>query len=184
MAIYTKKGDRGTTSLYGENSPRKKSDRRIVAYGTVDELNSQLGLVSGFLTGRSSKLEPDIERIQQDLFEIASTLASPDLKGTQPLPFKIEMDRVRRLEKIVDELEGTLPTLANFIFPGGSKVGSLLHVARTVCRRAEREIVALSEKEKVDDVILIYINRLSDTLFMLARYANHLENKKEKIWKR
>jgi cob(I)alamin adenosyltransferase len=179
MAIYTKKGDRGTTSLYGENVARRKSDQRIVAYGTVDELNSQLGLVLGFLTGRNRKLDGHITSIQQDLFEIASTLASPNTT----LPFTIEMDRVRRLEKLVDELEGTLPALANFIFPGGSRTASLLHVARSVCRRAEREIVALSEKEDVDDVILIYINRLSDLLFMLARWANHLEGKKEKVWK-
>ncbi len=179
MAIYTKKGDRGQTSLYGENAARRKSDQRIVAYGTVDELNCQLGLVSGFLSGRTKKLEQHIESIQQDLFEIASTLASPSTN----LPFKIEMDRVRRLEKVVDELEGTLPALANFIFPGGSRTASLLHVARSVCRRAEREIVLLAEKEDVEEIILIYINRLSDTLFMLARCANQLEGKKEKVWK-
>lgn len=179
MAIYTKKGDYGKTSLYGENSARRKDDQRIIAYGTVDELNSQLGLVCSYCTSRTRRIDKIVSEIQQDLFEIASTLASPNTK----LPFEIKLDRVRRLEKVIDTLEGSLPPLANFIFPGGSKLASLLHVARSVSRRGEREVVKLSKKESVEENILIYMNRLSDLLFMLCREANRLEGKKEKVWK-
>ncbi len=179
MAVYTKKGDRGATHLYGEKLARPKSDQRVVALGSIDELNSHLGFVSGNLTSRAGKYRRIITRIQRDIFEIASCLASP---GNKP-PFEIGLDRVRRLEKIIDDLEGSLPALANFIFPGGSRTGSALHVARSVCRRAEREVVKLSEKEKIEPNILIYINRLSDCLFMMAREINRLENKKEEIWK-
>jgi len=187
MAVYTKKGDKGKTSLYGEPRFRSKSDQRVIALGSIDELNSHLGFVSGNLTSRSGKYGRIITRIQRDIFEIASCLATPsgpDLigAGNKP-PFEIGLDRVRRLEKIIDELEGSLPALANFIFPGGSRVGSALHVARSVCRRAEREVVKLDQKEKLEPNILIYINRLSDALFMIAREVNRLEKKKEEIWK-
>jgi len=179
MAVYTKKGDRGKTSLYGENSSRLKYDFRIGAIGSLDELNSHLGFVASLLAGRTAKLKKYLIKIQKDLFEIASCLAVP----TGDLPFEIGLDKVHRLEKIIDDLEGSLPALANFIFPGGSKPGAALHVARSVCRRAEREVVKLNAKEKLEPKILIYINRLSDTLFMLAREVNRLEKKKEEIWK-
>lgn len=180
MAVYTKKGDRGRTGLYGEKSARTKFDPRIVAIGSVDELNSHLGFVSSQLSRHTRKYRQVIVGIQRDLFETGSCLAtSPGNK----LPFEIGLDRVRRLEKLIDELEGSLPTLANFIFPGGSKAGAALHVSRSVCRRAEREVVRLSAKEDIEPNILIYINRLSDTLFMLAREVNRLEKKKEEIWK-
>ncbi|OGY11293.1 MAG: ATP:cob(I)alamin adenosyltransferase [Candidatus Blackburnbacteria bacterium RIFCSPHIGHO2_12_FULL_41_13b] len=194
MAVYTKKGDKGKTSLYGEPRFRSKSDQRVIALGSIDELNSHLGFVSGNLTprlrsgqARFVRIREEITSIQRDLFEIASCLATPsgpDLigAGNKP-PFEIGLDRVRRLEKIIDELEGSLPALANFIFPGGSRVGSALHVARSVCRRAEREVVKLDQKEKIEPNILIYINRLSDALFMIAREVNRLEKKKEEIWK-
>lgn len=188
MAVYTKKGDRGHTSLYGEKRARPKSDQRIIALGSIDELNSQLGFVSSNLTPRRgawgqtrlARIRAEIAHIQADLFEIAACLATP--QGNK-LPFEIGLDRVRYLEKLIDELEGSLPALANFIFPGGSKAGAALHVTRSVCRRAEREIVKLSQKEKVEPNILIYINRLSDAIFMLAREVNRLEKKKEEIWK-
>lgn len=179
MAVYTKKGDRGTTHLYGENSARPKSDQRINALGSIDELNSHLGFVSSNLSARGGKYKRVVTQIQRDLFEIAAVIASPSGKP----PFEIGLDRTRRLEKIIDELEGSLPALANFIFPGGSKSGAALHVARSVCRRAEREVVKLAKKEKIEPNILIYINRLSDTLFMMAREINRLEKKKEEIWK-
>lgn len=179
MAVYTKKGDRGKTSLYGENSSRFKYDLRIWAIGSIDELNSCLGFVNSFLVGRTAKYKKNLVEIQKDLFEIASCLGTP----TGRLPFEIGLDRVRRLEKIIDELEGTLPTLSNFIFPGGSKAGSALHVARSVCRRAEREIVKLAAKEKIEPNVLVYMNRLSDCLFMIAREVNRLEKKKEEIWR-
>lgn len=180
MAIYTKQGDRGTTSLYGESKKRTKDDLRIEAYGTIDELNSHIGSVISFLTPKTKKLRPHLLEIQKDLFEIASCLAT-SLK--QVPPFRVGHNKTRRLEKLIDELEGSLPVLQNFIFPGGGKVGASLHIARTVCRRAERRIVALSKKEKIDSEILIYINRLSDALFMVARWANKLEDRKEEIWR-
>ena len=181
MAIYTKKGDRGLTSLYGESGQRRKDDLRIKAYGTVDELNSQLGFAISLLSAKSKGLKPGLVTIQKDLFEIASTLATPSM---QKPPFEIGREKTVRLEKIIDSFEGSLPVLQNFIYPGGSKAGAAMHVARTVCRRAEREIVTLANKEKVDPQILIYINRLSDTLFMLAREVNRLEKKQEEIWKK
>lgn len=196
MAVYTKKGDRGYTTLYGGKSARPKSDQRVVALGSIDELNSQLGFVSSLISLRRSsgqlglrRIKGEITRIQSDLFEIAAVLAtpaSPAKRGETPgveSPFKIDLDRVRRLEKIIDQLEGSLPVLANFIFPGGSKPGAVLHVSRSVCRRAEREVVKLSEKEKIEPNVLIYLNRLSDCLFMMAREVNGLEKKKEEIWK-
>ncbi|MDO8503926.1 MAG: cob(I)yrinic acid a,c-diamide adenosyltransferase [bacterium] len=180
MAIYTKRGDRGTTSLYGETRRRSKSNERIAAYGTVDELSSQLGLASSLLSLRGRKLGGVLRGIQQDLFEIASELAtSPSRKPV----VAIKPTRARELEKLIDELEGKLPVLANFIFPGGSQAGAAMHVARSVARRAEREVVALAKKEKVRAEILIYMNRLSDALFMLARKINHLEKKPEEKWR-
>lgn len=181
MAVYTKLGDRGTTSLYGEDKKRSKDDLRIEAYGTVDELNSHLGSVISFLTPKTKKLFSHLLSVQKDLFEIASCLATPH--SVDP-PFSVEHDKTKRLEKIIDEIEGSLPVLQNFIFPGGGKVGASLHIARTVCRRAERRIVSLSKKEEVNSEILIYINRLSDMVFMIARWANKLEGKKEEIWKK
>lgn len=189
MAVYTKKGDKGKTGLYGETGTRSKSDSRIISIGTIDELNSHLGFVSSNLTSRTGKYRRIISQIQRDIFEIAACLASPPASSANrgesgKPPFEIGLDRVRRLEKIIDELEGSLPALANFIFPGGSKAGSALHIARSVARRAEREVVKLSEKEKIEPNILIYINRLSDCLFMMAREINRLEKKKEEIWKK
>lgn len=176
MAIYTRRGDRGRTSLYN-GKRRWKNDPRVIALGTVDELNSQLGFVSSLLSPRTRKLEGIFYQIQQDLFEIASELASGK-------PSFVTAKRVREMERVVDNLEAELPVLANFIFPGGSPAGAALHVTRGVCRRAERELVTLSRKEKVNPNILIYFNRLSDLLFMLARKVNRLEKYPERIWKR
>lgn len=180
MAIYTKRGDRGTTTLYGEKRRRSKSNERIAAYGTVDELNSYLGLASSLLTRRGRKLRGVIRGIQQDLFEIASELATPP-RGKSVVA--IRPTRARELEKLIDDLEGKLPVLANFIFPGGAPAGAAMHVARSVCRRAERDVVKLSKKEKVRSEILVYMNRLSDTLFMLAREINHIEGVVEEKWR-
>ncbi|MBI4033293.1 MAG: cob(I)yrinic acid a,c-diamide adenosyltransferase [Candidatus Blackburnbacteria bacterium] len=180
MAIYTKRGDRGTTTLYGEKRRRSKSNERISAYGTVDELNSQLGLASSLLSPRTRRLKVPIRGIQQDLFEIAAELATPPPRKPA---VAIKSDRARKLEKLIDDLEGRLPVLANFIFPGGSSAGAAMHVARSICRRAERVIVKLAKKEKVRAEILVYLNRLSDTLFMLAREINHLDKKPEEKWR-
>lgn len=194
MSIYTKKGDQGTTVLLGGKRRVRKDSQRIIAYGTVDELQSQLGFVESLMKQRaparnafpptSVKLRRDaggeIKRIQQDLFEIEAELSTP---GSRKPPVCLSERRVKELEKLIDELEGKLPVLANFIFPGGSPGGAALHVARTICRRAEREVVKLARRENVNENVIKYLNRLSDALFMLAREANRLEGNPEEIWK-
>lgn len=179
MKIYTKTGDKGMTSLMGGKRVRKDS-QRVDSYGTVDELNSVLGVVSSFLTGKNEKVlhvKDEIERIQNDLFDIGSHLADP---GADPLSFL--PIRVATFEKIIDQMTSKLPPLRNFILPSGSHAGAHLHQSRTVTRRVERRLVALSQKEKVDISILIYFNRLSDLLFTMARYINHKDKQPETIW--
>lgn len=183
MAIYTRRGDQGKTSLYSPHpggNRKWKDDQRIVSIGTVDELNSQLGMVSSLLSGRAKEIKGIIGRIQQDLFEIGAELAVPCDKPH----FSVTLKKVRGMEGIIDDLEGKLPALGNFIFPGGSPSGAALHIARSVSRRAEREAVRLSRKEKVNPNILIYLNRLSDLLFMLARKINRLDKSPEEMWKK
>ncbi len=179
MKIYTKTGDAGTTALYGgERVP--KSALRIAAYGEVDELNAVLGVVCA-----QTRLEPirdSLIQVQSALFTVGAQLASPKA------PPKIEIitsAHVDFLERQMDVISETLPALKNFIIPGGSVTASFLHLARTVCRRAERSIVALSELEgeKVDGWLIIYVNRLSDFLFVLARLANLLESIADVPWK-
>ena len=178
MKIYTKTGDSGTTSLFG-GKRLTKDDLRVEAYGNVDELNSLLGTVL-------SEQPPDniakkLLRIQEELFVLGTGLASPGI-------LKVKIPRVKkpfitRLEQEIDSWDKNLPKLRNFILPGGSKVGSQLHLARSVARRAERSLAALSQNEKINKNAQIYINSLSDWLFVLARYVNKLEGQEEKIWK-
>lgn len=179
MAIYTRRGDRGKTSLFGGQYRARKDSPRIAALGTIDELNSQLGFAVSFLPRRSG-VKDIIVSIQKTLFEIAAEVGTPPRVKS---PFVLTQSRVKELEKIIDELEGSLPALANFIFPGGSTPGAVLHISRSVCRRAEREVVRLARREKVNPEILRYLNRLSDCLFMLAREVNRVEGKKEEVWK-
>lgn len=187
MAIYTRRGDQGKTSLYSPHpggNRKWKDDQRVVSIGTVDELNSQLGFVSSLLSGRAKGVKGIIGRIQQDLFEIGAELAAPH--GNPPVGghhFSVTLKKVREVEGIIDDLEGKLPALGNFIFPGGSPSGAAMHIARSVSRRAEREVVRLSRKEKVNPNILVYLNRLSDLLFMLARKVNQLEKAPEDVWR-
>lgn len=178
VKIYTKTGDRGTTSLFGGQRTEKGS-LRIVAYGTVDELNSVLGVVL------SQDLPLDISkkllRVQSELFVLGSDLASPyGLKVKIP---RVTSSYAKRLEKEIDLWTKQLPLLRNFILPGGSLAGAQLHMARTITRRAERAIVNLDRSEKINKYAIIFINRLSDWLFTLARYVNYLEKKREVIWK-
>ena len=177
MAIYTKKGDRGETSLYDVDARKakriSKSSDRIEAIGSIDEVNSLLGVAASFV--KYKKTIKFIEDIQRDLLTIGSMLAGSKLKLSE--------DRVDDLEEIIDELEGKLPVLSNFILPGGSGSAAHLHQARCIVRRAERVIVKLGQKEHVDEIILMYINRLSDLLFMLAREQNSKAKVKDKIWK-
>ena len=175
MVIYTKGGDKGKTSLYSQTKKKRrvlKDSLRINAIGGIDEANSFLGVVVAFSNPR--KLKGEIAEIQKDLLTIGSMLAGSSLK--------LSPDRTKHFEKTIDLIDAKLLVLANFILPGGGKIGSLLHYTRTLVRRAERGIVALNKKEKVDPEIIKYINRLSDLLFMLARHENHKEGKKEKLW--
>ncbi len=176
--IYTRTGDRGETSLFGGKRVLK-SHKRVETYGTVDELNSELGAVIAHLKTSDKQIKKQLEQVQHDLFEIGANLANP-----QPKPLPWLAGRVTDFERIMDQLAEKLPELHNFILPGGSKAGSLLHVARTVCRRTERNIVALAQTEEIDVTIQKYLNRLSDLLFTLARFFNQKERKKETIWKK
>jgi len=169
MKIYTKTGDAGTTGLFG--GPRvSKDDARICAYGSVDELNAVLGTARS--TGLSAKLDQMLNAIQHELFSIGAELASPE-----PEQHNLKWDsnpHVSKLEEWIDSMEDQLPALRNFILPGGSPQAAHLHLARTICRRVEREIVRLGHDRRVSDVshIVIFLNRLSDLLFVMARYAN------------
>ncbi|MEI8213721.1 MAG: cob(I)yrinic acid a,c-diamide adenosyltransferase [Planctomycetota bacterium] len=169
MKIYTKTGDAGTTGLFG--GPRvSKDDARICAYGSVDELNAVIGIARS--TRLSELLESVLDKVQHQLFSIGAELATPD-----PDAHHLKWDgtpHVLELEDCIDSLEETLAPLRNFILPGGSPQAAHLHLARTVCRRVEREIVRLGHDSRVSDVshIIIYLNRLSDLLFVMARVAN------------
>lgn len=180
MKIYTRTGDSGETSLFSGERVRK-DDLRVEAYGTLDELNSVLGVASNFC--RSSKVRDVLNSLQNQLFA-----AGADLATTSARPRRLQrLDREdwAGLEQLIDELEADLPPLKNFILPGGAPGASLLHLARTVCRRAERLVVRLQrEGQEVNPDLLIYINRLSDLLFVLARFENVTQGGHEVVWKK
>ncbi len=179
MKIYTKTGDRGETSLLG-GQRLPKDAIRIEAYGTVDELNAMLGIV------RADSSDPDVGRIlhqvQNRLFDIGADLAAPRSAGEGTVR-RTEASDAEPLEHEIDALETSLTPLHNFIIPGGSLVAARLHLARTVCRRAERAVVRLSHHEDISAGVIIYLNRLSDLLFVLARAVNHRAQVKETTWK-
>jgi cob(I)alamin adenosyltransferase len=169
--VYTKTGDQGETSLV--NGERvSKASLRVETYGAVDELNSFLGLARTKITG--TEIQKLLEQIQNDLFVLGADLATPsDTPGSAAITLRrITAVEVEMLEKEIDHYNAALPELKEFILPAGSETGSLLHVARAVARRAERVAVRLSETEKLNDQAVIYLNRLSDLLFVLARAAN------------
>lgn len=179
MKIYTKTGDRGDTGLFG--GPRvRKDDPRIEAYGTVDELNAVLGLI------RCEPLEASLDAllasIQNELFDLGAELATPDPQrlGTHT----IAAPHIGRLEAAIDQHEAHLEPLKAFILPGGTRAAALLHVARTVCRRAERRLVTLADREAISADLIIYLNRLSDLLFVLARSANRAAGLADVPWKK
>ncbi len=173
MPIYTRTGDTGTTSLFGGKRVLK-CEQLVKVYGSIDELNSWVGLIASQLT------IPDVQQflatIQSDLFTIGSTLAGwkGDLKGLTK--------RVDEMEARIDAMEKELPPLKNFILPGGSTLGAYIHITRGMCRKVERQAVALAQKEKVDPLVIQYLNRLSDLFFMLARFINKQTNQPEVIW--
>ncbi len=181
MSVYTRAGDKGKTHLY-QGKVVSKSNLRIEAVGLIDELNSLIGIVVSEL--KDKKIKEELTRIQSDLFEIGALLANPHSTGSGQAGSKKGKlnDRVSDFEKIIDKLEKDLPPLVNFILPGGGRVGSFLHLARTGVRKAERKIAELLEKEGVQEEIVVYINRLSDLLFMFARLINYKEKKKEIKW--
>lgn len=179
MSIYTKFGDKGKTSLYGGKTV-SKSSLRVEAYGAIDELNSFLGIILTEL--KNKNLNAKLTQVQKDLFETGTSLASLSKNKDKSLSLYLK-ERVSGFEKEIDNLTKKLPELENFILPGGGKAGSKLHYGRTLARKAERRVVALSQKEKINSDILVYLNRLSDLLFMYARFINFKEKKKETIWK-
>ncbi|MCI0712455.1 MAG: cob(I)yrinic acid a,c-diamide adenosyltransferase [Chloroflexi bacterium] len=180
MKIYTKTGDEGETSLFaGGRVP--KNHLRLHTYGTVDELNSVIGLARAF--DIDDALNEMLERVQQELFHVGSDLATP-LEADVEWVVRVKDEQVSRLEHEIDQLSEELEPLKNFILPGGTQAAATLHQARTVCRRAERWLAALNEEENINPTALQYINRLSDWLFVMARAANHRAGVDDVIWKR
>jgi cob(I)alamin adenosyltransferase len=178
MKIYTKTGDTGDTSLFGgQRVP--KSTLRIDAYGTIDELNAQLGVVRALKP--SAEVDNILEQIQNQLFVLGADLATPFDAAPKNLK-RIQQNEIQILEETIDRLDAQLEPLKSFILPGGSLVSAQLHVARTVCRRVERLIDALGRKEQVGKFPLVYLNRLADLLFVMARYVNKLSGMEETRW--
>ena len=178
--IYTRTGDKGITSLVGGKRV-SKTDPRLDAYGTIDELNSFIGLMQSAMDGKAESAE-NIQWIQQKLFNIGGCLATDTTSFELPDSCKVMTADVERIEKMIDALQEGLPEQRSFIMPGGTQAASYAHVARTVCRRAERLILALPDEAKVPSELLQYINRLSDYLFVLARRINFFAGTPEKIW--
>ena len=179
MKIYTKTGDQGDTSLFGGGRVSKNAPR-IEAYGTVDELNSILGWALS--QSPDPHIEETLSDLQQELFVLGADLATPI--GSKASVTRIQSEDFERLEQLIDRFDENLPSLKNFILPGGSSCGAALHLARTVCRRAERAVVAcLQTDEEINKNTIVYLNRLSDLLFVLARYQNHWADQKETTWK-
>lgn len=179
MKIYTRTGDDGSTGLFG--GPRVRKDApRIEAYGTIDELNSILGLAS--TAGPPPEIERLLQRVQNELFELGAELASPEAEqmGTAT----VGAEHIRRLEQSIDEFESTLSPLRQFILPGGTPAAAWLHLARTVCRRAERRVVSLraAADQSVSETAVVYLNRLSDLLFVLARATNAAAGREDVPW--
>ncbi len=182
MKIYTKKGDRGQTRLVG-GCLVSKADLRIESYGSVDELNSCLGVAREDLCAHpaTSELAAELIPIQNELFCIGSLLACEDVELMKKLP-QVPEDSVKRLEASIDMMTAKLPQLTQFILPGGTRASAQLHVARTICRRAERNSVKLFEKHPEVETALIYLNRLSDFLFTTARFANFQLGQPDQTW--
>lgn len=184
--IYTRQGDKGDTSLAcGKRLP--KDDLRIEAYGTIDELSSILGVVTALFQKSDTEAPPrwsgeiaHVEWVQDKLFTLSGMIATANLpQGNMP---ELTQDDVTYLERHIDEMEQSLPELRHFILPGGSELVSFIHLARTVCRRAERVCTGLSREAPLHPIILPFLNRLSDELFVLARWVAHQSGEPEKIW--
>jgi cob(I)alamin adenosyltransferase len=178
VKIYTRTGDDGSTGLLGSGRV-PKSDARVEAYGSVDELNAAIGTVR--VLDRQHWLEPDLAAVQVQLFQLGAELASSDRAMLEKL-VRVGAEDVAALEHWIDRCEAELPPLQRFILPGGSELGASLHVARTVCRRAERRVVALAAAREVEPELTRYLNRLADLLFVLARWCNRRSGAAETEW--
>jgi cob(I)alamin adenosyltransferase len=175
--IYTRGGDAGTTSL-GDGSRVSKLDSRIAAYGTVDEVNAALGAV---LAGECpGELRAVLARVQNELFDLGADLSVPVARAER---LRVTQGQVDGLERDCDRFNADLPELRSFVLPGGSEAAAGLHVARTVCRRAEREALAAAAEQDVSPLVLVYVNRLSDLLFILSRAANAADGHEEPLWR-
>jgi cob(I)alamin adenosyltransferase len=182
MKIYTRTGDKGETGLFGGERVLKDSTY-VEAYGTVDELNSVLGIAVSFIT--DSQIRSILEKIQSELFNVGADLATPlnqpKVEARKPIP-RILPEQAKRLEEIIDQSETELKPLTRFILPGGISGAAFLHFARTVCRRAERCVVTLAQVHEINKEVIVYLNRLSDLLFVLARLTNQRANQAETTW--
>ena len=178
--IYTKTGDQGTTSLVG-GSRVNKDALRVEAYGTVDELNSHIGLLAELIRSLQGGYYDELKAVQHNLFTLQTLLATEDETIYARLP-QLDEEEVELLERQIDTITDQLPKLQNFVIAGGNIAGAQCHVARTVCRRAERRVVTLARETKIDNTILRYLNRLSDYLFVLARRAVVMDGKKEDLY--
>ena len=180
IRIYTRGGDKGRTGLL-DGSRVPKDDLRVVAYGDVDELCAELGLARAEI--RTRAIRDLLYQIQRDLMAVGAQLADPKARvGARKAKAALAPVLVERIEKAIDAAEDRLPALAWFVLPGGSRAAAAIHVARTVCRRAERSVVALARRRRVDPLVVAYLNRLSDLLFVLARDANHSAGVQEDRW--
>jgi cob(I)alamin adenosyltransferase len=186
--VYTRRGDQGETDLVGgERTP--KDALRIEAYGTVDELNAAVGVARAFNAAEIERspacreLDAVLRRLQSELFDLGAELATPP-SAFQPGMFRIGPAEVTSLEQVMDHCQEELAPLRSFILPGGGRVSALLHVARTVCRRAERDVLRLMRHEAIGDQPLAYLNRLSDLLFVLSRWIGHRLGEQEYLWER
>lgn len=180
--LYTRTGDRGETGLFGGRRVGKDHPR-VDAYGTIDELNSAIGVAASLIRQRT--LVRTLQEIQNELFDIGAELASDRPVRTSrraAATFQLDASRVAWLEGLIDEYDARVPPLRTFVLPGGTTAASFLHLARTICRRAERAVVALGRKEPVSPAIVAYLNRLCDLLFALARYANVSAKRRELLW--
>lgn len=175
--IYTRGGDRGETSL-GDGTRRPKHDLRIEAFGTVDETNAAIGLARLHASGEADAM---LARIQNDLFDLGADLCTPIEAQPKHPPLRVVEEQVARLEREIDRMNEGLAPLDSFVLPGGSAAAAFLHQARTVCRRAERLIARLAEREEVNPAALRYANRLSDHLFVLSRHLND-EGRRDVLW--
>jgi cob(I)alamin adenosyltransferase len=183
MKIYTRTGDQGETGLFGGGRV-SKAHTRVAAYGTVDELNAALGVAVESVA--SEEISCSLKKVQNDLFSLGAFLATPgaeDGSARATIP-DLPGDRVKEMEVWIDRASTETPELRNFILPGGTQGAAALHLARTVCRRAERSVVRLAEHQQVDPLVLAYLNRLSDLLFAYARLENHRNGVPDIVWEK